>query len=58
MISKQNLLSMICDLTAEMDTINNELEDIRKEIKKLKKAKKTTDTTVVKRKPGRPRKQK
>lgn len=58
MITKRQLLGMICDLATELDDLRDDVRTLEKEVHKPKPIKRGTNTDGVKRKPGRPKKQK
>lgn len=58
MITKRQLLNMICDLASELDSLRDAICELEKEVRKPKPIKRGTNTDGIKRKPGRPKKQK
>lgn len=58
MLTKRVLLDMLCGLSSEIDGLTDRVETLEKEVHKPKPIKKGENIDGVKRKPGRPRKQK
>lgn len=58
MITKKQLLNMLCDLAVELDDVKAEIIELKKEVHRPKPIARGTNTDGAKRKPGRPKKQK
>ena len=58
MVTKKMLLAMLCDLNDELDCLYDNIKEVRYILEKQKPTKAVEDTDKVKRKPGRPRKNK